>query len=352
MTFLLSLCFLSAAGQDFVESFPYASPAEAAMIKSWVNDRELGVDLVTAILVSEGLADEEKQQSFHKQLKSVVAELGPSVSSGKADKSGKAIYKHLHKKFLYTYQPTARFKDVLNLGATYNCVSSTSIFAVLCQKMGVPVSLYVTPNHVYAAVTSGSKEIRVEMTDPKSGFNFKTGIKASLRYLRQYKLVTEQEIKEKGERQVYRDFVESGRKIPLEYLLAISYYNQGQRHLVNNRFEKGVHAVSKSLFVNPGDKQAQGLLQKGILGSFQSYEIGAAPLSRLGQLVATAVHFFDYDPEFLNGVLDRLLYVLNTYHMGGETDGDDLKSFLENVGRQLGDYDLLVRKVNSFKRRL
>lgn len=351
-TCLALLALLVSNPKDpYLERFPFSSPEEAEIIKTWVYEEKLNTDIVSALLVAEGITDPAQQQTFKDKLDDLQGTLRKKAD-GKGSKGAKAVYKHLHKNVLYTYEPLARFQDVFNMGSSYNCVTSTSLFAVVCQGLNIPVTLYVTPNHVFGSVKNNKgKVLRVEMTDPVKGFGFKTGIKESLDYLKRYKLVTEAELKEKGERQIYLEFVNQAREIPMVNLLAITYFNQTYGHRVQKRYEDGVRTTAKSLFIDPKDEQSKELLKAVIGQYFTSYDFSEKPLSSLAEVCRAALHFLPDDPEFLKKVVDGTLHQIHTVHRE-ESPQEEVLAFVEELVLTTKDFPPIKRNVVRMHRSL
>ena len=325
---------------------PFDSEAERVLFEAWQNERKLPIPLATALLVSERVDDPAEQEQFLAKLAQIAEKL-KNKSGGNPVKSAKAVYKYLHKDQILHYQELAQFKDVLNMGASYNCVTSTALFTTLCRELEIPVQLYVTPNHVFCTVNANGKEVRIEMTDPRKGFGFKTGIKESLDYLKRYKLVTDQEFKQKGERIIYREFVDLAKPIPDAYLLAISYYNQAAAHANNKRHQAGMYAIAKSLLINPEAPQSLALMENAIVGFMTSYGIAEQPLSSYIETAGLAVDFLPEEKDFLNRMLNTLLHTVQTYH--GEASAQDLEDFIINMIVIFKDYPPLKQKINAFR---
>jgi len=246
---------------------------------------------------------------------------------------------------LYTYEPLARFQDLFHMGSAYNCVTSTSLFAVVCTNLKIPVTLYVTPNHVFAAVTNNKdKVLRVEMTDPKKGFDFKTGIKESIKYLKAYKLVSEAEFKQKGERQVYLEFVNQARKISVPHLLAITYYNQAYGHGLQKRYGMGIRTAAKCLLIDQDDAEFKNLL-KGMVGQyFGAYDLSQKPLASLREASTTAIRFLKDDPDFLKKVVDSSVFQVYDVHKD-KAPREEVLAYLEDLILQLNDFEPIKRNV-------
>ena len=327
----------------------FESDAERELFEAWQDERALPVALANALLVSERVDDLAEQKIFTDKLERIAAKL--REKSGKNPiKSARTVYKYLHKEQILHYQPLAQFKDVLNMGASYNCVTSTALFVTLCRELSIPVQLYVTPNHVFCTVNASGKEVRIEMTDPKKGFGFKTGINESLDYLRRYNLVTDQELKEKGERIVYREFVDLAKPIPDAYLLAISYYNQAAAHVNNKRYKEGVYAIAKSLLIQPEDVQARSLMEGAIAGFLTSYAIAEEPLPGLTKVAGLAVEILPEEKDFLNRMLNTLLDTVQTYHR--EARAQDLEDFFFTMIVIFHEYEPLKQRIKALRRTL
>lgn len=79
------------------------------------------------------------------------------------------VFYFIHRKYLKTYKEYASFSDLLSSGE-YDCVTGTTLYAIVLERLGVPFKIIEYPYHTNLIVTLFDKEYMMEATDPQYGF--------------------------------------------------------------------------------------------------------------------------------------------------------------------------------------
>ncbi len=182
-----------------------------------------------------------------------LSELQSKIRNRDSDKrKAEKIFKYLHEEVFLRYELESLVPDLVNAN-TYNCVTATSLFVSYAEEFEIPFKIYETPAHVYASVLDGDKEIIVELTDADNGFDFDTGIESVLQTLVNSKLISRDELNEKGADQLYAEYVAETIPISKKQLLAIQYHNEA---LIKNNvkdFESAYNQMNKAVLLYPND---------------------------------------------------------------------------------------------------
>ena len=163
----------------------------------------------------------------------------------------KRIYNTIHNTFLEKYNIEAHFSDIF-INGNYNCVSATALYSYVFESLEIPYKIKETPTHVYLVVYPKSYKIYIETTVPGEYAYLmpkKSKIKEVVDELVSYKLVTQNEVLEKGYQKFYEDYFYGKESIQKESLIGIQFYNQGLFYLQEgnepeayNYFEKAKHS--------------------------------------------------------------------------------------------------------------
>ncbi len=233
---------------------PFHSRLEARMFRQWQSDQTFGNDLLAAVLIAEGVDTSAAVDSIRMDLEKIFRRIDTKIKSkDSAKRRGKKIYKILHKHCLRRYDVAAYMKSVAQSGV-YNCVTSTALFVIAAKRFDVPVSISLTPSHVFCNVRTGKSDIRVEMTDPLWGYDSDTSVERTVDYLVKYKLVTKQEVEEKGAIAVYDHVFENTREISERELVGVVYNNLGLEQIEHKDMVAGFDTFEKALIIAPNNQ--------------------------------------------------------------------------------------------------
>lgn len=79
------------------------------------------------------------------------------------------VYYKIHRKYLKKYQTPSTLAD-LHEKRTYDCLTGTALYAMVFQRLGIPVEIVETTHHVYLTVQAGDQKVVIESTSPLDGF--------------------------------------------------------------------------------------------------------------------------------------------------------------------------------------
>ncbi len=248
---LSSLLAIPAAGQDFI------SEREQQLITNWEAFDEQTPLLYDQIMVSEYAAPDliEQYRSFFETHRSALQQKIRNRDSDK--RKARKIFEYLHEEVFKRYRLETNARALINSGE-YNCVTATAFFVSMAEAFELPYAIYETPQHVYASIMDGKDEVVTELTAPRNGFDFKTDIESVINTLVDSKLITQDELDEKGPEQLYREYVRDTKPVSKKELLAIQYYNDGLILIESSDYEEAHRKFSHALklYHNPTFIQA------------------------------------------------------------------------------------------------
>ena len=185
-------------------------------------------------------------------------ELEKKIKSRFSDRrKAEIIFKYLHEEVFLRYKLDSRVDELITSNI-YNCVTATAFYVSMAETFEIPFQIYETPAHVYASVKDGNDEVIVELTAPQNGFDFDTDIESVLQTLLDSKLISQQELEEKGAEQLFAEYVKETILIDEKELLAIQYYNEGVMYSNGKKYQESYNKFRKALILynNPQFSEA------------------------------------------------------------------------------------------------
>lgn len=183
-------------------------------------------EILTTLLNADGITVEDELITYKNSYNNILTESIKEVDDEESvyDKH-KALFKLLHSDFLKKYKFEAYINKLFK-NKEFNCVTAVILYQMICLDLGLNINLYKTPYHVFiAAENPGKHNITIELTDPVDGFDAELDNSEYIEYLIDYKFITENELKEKGEDTIYKEFVSETYQININELVAIYYTN-------------------------------------------------------------------------------------------------------------------------------
>ncbi len=310
-------------GQD---AEPYFSDLERKLGQNWQSRQKLNMDLSAALLIAEGVDNKRQLNTFRNKLKAIDRELNKEIDSGfSAAKKGQKIYRYLHRKVLKKYDLKARLKDTFSKGK-YNCLTSTALFCLVADRFKIPLIIYVTSNHVYVVVNDPKRQVKIEMTDPQHGFDFKVDTRQAkqnmIDLLLNYELITKDEVKKRGVDAIYQDILNSTKPIPPIKLISLVYGNIGSDFAEKKKYRLAMDSFEKALAFDPDNE----------IGYLESYQ------SSFGHLAQESI-----DREKLADLEPLFNRVLSFRHEAAFIDS----TFLPAVGHTVQYFELTAKNVEK-----
>lgn len=177
------------------------------------------------------------------------------IDARKLEKRIKNTFTLIHDKYLRKYNDVEYFPVVLEKG-TYNCVSSSILYALIFEELKIPFKVQVTTSHTYLVANPGPKSIVVETTNPKLNRSeyindFKRQYVSQLKSL---KVISEEEFKNKSLDEIFEEKVKEVKPAEFDNLIGFQYYNKGLTEYNKNKFEEAYELLQKAYFFYPSNQ--------------------------------------------------------------------------------------------------
>ncbi|MDH4472195.1 MAG: hypothetical protein QE487_06280 [Fluviicola sp.] len=173
-------------------------------------------------------ASKERTLGVKKELDAFINEIkGSELMRAPEVKLMKELHKKVRKRFLGEYQYISPFHAIFETGQ-YNCVSATALFALVLEGLNIPYAIQEQPTHVYIMAYPDTKAISIEMTAVKNAYYLpsRKDITKSIGTLLELNVITEEDIRNKGELQIYHAFYNTNSVVDLTQLAGIQYFNE------------------------------------------------------------------------------------------------------------------------------
>ncbi len=161
--------FASSADTSKILDLTYHSAFEKANFKAFSASNQL--DTLAFLLALDSTATEKEVLNARKNLNAFFQTI--DAASGKKNKDLKKfvdfIYSSLQTRFFKKYQENVSFQHIFKDG-TYNYLTATALYALVCEHYGIPYQMKEVPTHVYLVVDPKNLFIAIETTDPKAEY--------------------------------------------------------------------------------------------------------------------------------------------------------------------------------------
>ena len=170
-----------------------------------------------------------------------------SMDPFQPETSARSVFIYLHTAHLKKYEEkSTTLLDIIRT-KTFNCVSSTILYNLLCADVGLETRAFETPTHVYTLFTQYDKRIMVENTT-SMGFNIINNLQHYSRHLAQY--YPKNQVLKIGLDRLYFHENSKGRQIDNTELLGLMAYNQAYLARKNNQFAKAYEWILLAQMLN------------------------------------------------------------------------------------------------------
>lgn len=193
-------------------------------------------------------------QTLVEKIRSIPFE--PDDRPGSASK----VFNYLHATWLQNYQLEATtLRDIVR-NKTFNCVSSTILYNLICEDLGWSTEGFETPTHVFTIFNNFTEEVMVENTSPM-GFNIMSNLQAYTKYLAHY--YPRSEVLKIGLDQLYYHEHRNGRRIDNTELLGLLAYNQAYFARKQKQYARAYDWILLAQLFNR-DSRSNTQLEKGL----------------------------------------------------------------------------------------
>lgn len=251
LAFIWLICSSYVRAQDEIFVPPgYASEYEYVILhKETATNLEL---LLTSGGQASSIMTERIQKDLDGFVEGLIVENLPRLSEAKLVK---ALHGKIHDRYLKKYALISPFYRIFESGE-YNCVSATALFALVLEKLNIPYNIQELPTHVYLIAWPGTKNIVVEMTSPKDGYFVpsKREVTRVVNSLREYKLIDQNTMAGKDDREIYNLVLYQDKVINLRELAGLQYFNEAIVALETDNYKVAFDEIVKSELLYSSNK--------------------------------------------------------------------------------------------------
>ena len=226
----------------------YSSSYEESTFEAYKKD-SLNYDFFKCLTAIDSLVDDKITLQYKEKVLSVINKLPPKESKEKKEKKRvKYIYDELHDTFFKKYELDSYFTDMFKDG-TYNCVTATALYTFAFEELNIPYHVKETPSHVFLVAYPNTYKIYLETTVPGAyGFVIpkESEVQKIVDELLAYKLVTKEEVLEKGYMKFYEDYYYGKEFIDKSVLIGMQYYNKGIANFESANYDMAINNLRKS----------------------------------------------------------------------------------------------------------
>lgn len=208
-----------------------------------------GFEFLRQILFNEGVKDSLQIQAYSGKYNQLLHDVLKNIDrEDDIYDQNEDLFKYLHKNCLIKYVENLRFREIFDQ-KYYNCVSASALYYALCLDLGYTSRIYATLYHVYLKVFQGNKPIRIELTDPVNGFDYKEkkSKEEEIQSLLESKLITQDELDKRGIDDIYNEFIGELKEISPLNLIQIVRSNAAIDLIEKEKFDEAFSEVRSSI---------------------------------------------------------------------------------------------------------
>lgn len=271
-----------------------------------------GFNFIKAALACEGITDSSKILEYQNQYKTLYQSLLKKIDrEDDIYDQNEDLFKFLHKSYLLKYDESSKMSIIFDK-QFYNCVTASVLYYSICQDLGFNTKIYSTPYHVFLKVFEKDKPIRVDLTDPIDGFDYKENRNKIIERLLLSKMITLEELNRRGVDSIYNDFVIETIEINENNLLQVVESNLALEDNEDEKYDSAYLKIFEALKVDPKFKDVQRNYIYIWSNSIQKYG-KASNLEKIDTLVNDALQFPEFSDDFKKSILSIAGDLINDY---------------------------------------
>lgn len=184
------------------------------------------------------------------------------------------IFDEIHDQYFKLYKDNPLFSEIFTLG-NFNCLTASVLYAIAFEYYDIPYEVVMHTDHVYLMAFPGESSIVVETTHPLKGteriFTLREKEKI-VQELLEMKLVSLQEVTEKGIVKIFSEYYLSEESADLEKAIGALYRNMAVIHASEMNNKTAYECLKKSSVLYPAIVNNAMLLSvNGIIIAQQQY---------------------------------------------------------------------------------
>lgn len=172
------------------------------------------------------------------------------------------VFVKTHQKFLKDYEQYASFSELFEKG-NYNCLTGTTIYALLLDHFDIDYSIIETNYHIFLTASTGNGQILIEATDPTHGLiSDDTKIKNRIRYYRQ------NDVQPSSKKLYYYSF-DLYNEVSLNEVAGLLYYNHAVENYNEHKYQSAIDQLNLAFerYDSPRIEELSRVIQLAVIES-------------------------------------------------------------------------------------
>ncbi|TAH24723.1 MAG: hypothetical protein EAZ07_09050 [Cytophagales bacterium] len=210
----------------------------------------------------------------------------------------KRIFEHVHLIYLKKYRTYTTFPQLFENNG-YDCLTGTTLYALIFESLGFQYTIYETANHTYLIVKLGQETVLFESTDALSGFISDPEIieETIQKYASQIAPDFNNIIGMIGQKKtVFAPYKTYSEKISIYQLAGLYYYNQGIVDYNLKNYKASIYTLEKAYTLY----QSKRILSLLIVSIQEMLKTENLPYSEIKKYTAKTKFYSSLNPEFFD----------------------------------------------------
>jgi len=211
-------------------------------------------DLFRMALATDPAMSSKNYELYKKDFYQFLGQLKVNKSFSKKPKAQiKFIFNAIHDKYFKLYKENPLFSEIFSNG-NFNCLTASALFALAFDEFKIPYEIVLSPVHVYLMAYPNNEGIVVETTNPLKGADIVVDPKEKTKIVRELvkmKLVSEEEVSQKGIDKIFSEVYLKNESPDLLQLIGSLYHNQAVAKAGKLAHYEAYQTLKKSSFLFP-----------------------------------------------------------------------------------------------------
>ena len=233
---VIATCW-QAHAQILLTDLSYQSALEESLIKNYQNNARQGY-FKLLIAADETMTDAVANE-FNQEIDLFLEKYNTKITSNQIQgRYLSQLFYKVHRKYLKRYVQYSSLSETIQNG-NYDCLSGTSLYAVLLEKLNVPFQIVETNYHIYLKIETKNGTVLMESTDPLNGYIDNKNEVAS----RMGEIESDQEKLQEGQ---YAFEFNINQIISMDGLVGLQYFNQAVDAFNHQKFDLALIQLEKA----------------------------------------------------------------------------------------------------------
>jgi hypothetical protein len=208
-----------------------------------------------ALLMRDYAGENYSLNAASRKINEFVEALRNRIDGLDEKKQVKILFNEVHRHFFQVYSLHNSFADVFRKGE-YNCLSGTTLYAMVLEKLKIPYHVIEAPRHVYVLAYPNTHKIVLESTDPQKGY-FPLSPKSREKIIQGLvasKAISEQDYAATSMEQLFDRHYFSAAPLDLRDAVAGQFANYASYRFEDDDAAKALEEIKKAYYISPTER--------------------------------------------------------------------------------------------------